>query len=147
MQGLAPPLDASPMTFRYERPVRFAEVDAARIVYFARYLDYCHDALEAFFNQLPGGYAHLTMVRDIGVPSVRVEVDYRAPLRYGDVASVDLSIERIGTKSITFVHTLSRKSDGVVVATVRQVVVTARLSVLGAVPIPDDVRALLESHA
>ena len=34
--------------FRHVRPVRFAEVDAARIVYFARYLDFCHDALEAF---------------------------------------------------------------------------------------------------
>lgn len=89
------------MPFRYERPVRFADVDAARIVFFARYLDYCHDAIEALFNDLPGGYAHLTMVRDIGVPSVRVEVDYRAPLRYGDVALIDVTVERVGEKSIT----------------------------------------------
>ena len=61
------------MPIRHERPVRFADVDAARIVYFARYLDYCHDAIEALFGGLPGGYAHLTMARDVGVPSVRVE--------------------------------------------------------------------------
>ena len=39
--------------FRYERPVRFAEVDAARIVFFARYLDFCHDALEALSTPQP----------------------------------------------------------------------------------------------
>ncbi len=134
------------MPFRYERPVRFADVDAARIVFFARYLDYCHDAIEALFNELPGGYAHLTMVRDVGVPSVRVEVDYRAPLRYGDVALIDVTVERVGEKSVTLRHELTRKADGVPVATVRQVVVTARLSALGGIPVPDDVRALLARY-
>ena len=76
--------------FRLERPVRFAEVDAARIVFFARYLDYCHDAIEALFGALDGGYAELTMKRGLGVPSVHVEIDYHAPLRYGDVAVIDL---------------------------------------------------------
>lgn len=132
--------------FRFERPVRFSDVDAARIVYFARYLDYCHDAIEALFAELPGGYAHLTMVRDVGVPSVRVEVDYRAPLRYGDVALIDLSVERLGARSVTLRHELTRKADGVPVASVRQVVVTARLTELGAVQIPDDVRAVLARH-
>ncbi len=132
--------------FRHERTVRFADVDAARIVFFAHYPAYCHDALEALFGALPGGYPHLTMVRDIGIPSVRVEVDYRAPLRYGDVALIDVTVEKLGTKSITFRHDISRKRDGVVCATVRQVVVTARLDKLASVPIPDDVRALLSQH-
>lgn len=134
------------MAFRYERPVRFAEVDAARIVFFARYLDYCHDGLEALFAELPGGYAHLTMVRDVGVPSVHLEVDYRAPLRFGDVALLDITVERIGTTSVTFRHDITRKSDGVPVATVRQVVVTARISAIEAVTVPDDVRALLARY-
>ncbi len=132
--------------FRYERPVRFAEVDAARLVFFARYLEYCHDALEALFGALPGGYAHLTMTRDVGVPTVHVEADYTAPLRYGDVAVIDVSVESVGTRSVTFRHAITRKADGVRCATVRQVVVTARLSQFGAVPVPDDVRALLERH-
>ena len=132
--------------FRYERPVRFADVDAARIVFFARYLEYCHDALEALFGQLPGGYAALTMERDVGIPSVHVEVDYRAPLAYGDVAVIAVSVEALGTKSVTFRHELSRLRDGVACATVRQVVVTARLREFASVPIPDDVRALLAQH-
>lgn len=132
--------------FRYERPVRFAEVDAARIVFFARYLDFCHEALEALFAPLPGGYAHLTMVRGVGVPSVRVEVEYAAPLRYGDTALIDVSVERLGGRSVTFVHALTRAADGVRCATVRQVVVVCRLDALRSVDIPDDVRALLARH-
>lgn len=130
--------------FVYERPVRFADVDAARIVFFARYLEYCHDAIEALFAPLPGGYSAMINERDLGVPSVRVEIDYRAPLRYGDTARIETVVERVGTTSVVFVHTLLRASDRSPCATVRQVVVTARLSALEALPVPADVRALLE---
>ena len=132
--------------FRYERPVRFAEVDAARIVFFARYLDFCHDALEALFAALPGGYPHLIVGRGLGIPSVRVEADYLAPLRYGDTALIDVAVERIGGRSVTFVHALTRAADGVRCAAIRQVVVLCRLDTLSAVDIPDDVRALLTQH-
>jgi 4-hydroxybenzoyl-CoA thioesterase len=129
--------------FRFERPIRFAEVDAAKIVFFARYLDFCHDAIEAMFSELPGGYAEMIVKRDIGVPSVHLEVNYRAPLRYGDVAIIDTVVERIGTRSITLMHTFTRKIDGVLSATVRQVVVTTQLQAMESVDVPADVRALL----
>ncbi|MBK6528569.1 MAG: acyl-CoA thioesterase [Deltaproteobacteria bacterium] len=132
--------------FRHERPVRFAEVDAARIVYFARYLDFCHDALEALFAALPGGYPQLIMVRGIGIPSVHIEADYKAPLRYGDTALIDVSVERIGARSVTFHHAISRAADGVSCASIRQVVVLCRLDELVPVDIPDDVRTLLSQH-
>lgn len=132
--------------FRYERPVRFAEVDAARIVFFARFLDYCHDALEALFAALPGGYPHLTMVRGVGVPTVHVETDFRSPLRYGDVAVIETVVTRLGTKSVTFRHQFRRAADGVACAVVTQVVVTASLADLTGIPVPDDVRALLAPH-
>ena len=132
--------------FRFERPVRFSEVDAARIVFFARYLEFCHDALEALFAPLPGGYAHLIMARGIGIPSVRVEADYHAPLRYGDTALVDVAVERIGGRSITFAHAITRAADGVRCATIRQVVVVCELDGLRSLDLPDDLRALLIPH-
>lgn len=81
--------------FRYERPVRFADVDAARMVFFGRFCDYCHDALEALFEQIDGGYPRLTMVRDVGVPTVHIEFDFKAPLRYGDVAIIEVEVLRM----------------------------------------------------
>lgn len=129
--------------FVFDRPVRFADVDAARIVFFARFLEYCHDALEALFAPLEGGYSAMINRRDLGVPSVRVEVDYRAPLRYGDTARVETEVERVGRTSIVFVHTIRRLEDSVECAVVRQVVVTTSLSGMRPVPVPDDLRAVL----
>ncbi len=132
--------------FRYERPVRFPEVDAARMLFFGRFCDYCHDAVEALFDGIDGGYPHLTMVRDVGVPTVHIEFDFRSPLRYGDIAVIELEVLRIGDRSITFRHTLRRKADGEVCAVARHVVVTAKISRLETVPVPEDVRAVLERH-
>ncbi|MEZ4406482.1 MAG: acyl-CoA thioesterase [Polyangiales bacterium] len=132
--------------FTHPRPVRFQDVDAARIVFFARFLDYCHDAVEALFSPLPGGYPSLTMARDVGVPTVRLEVEYTAPLRYGDVAVIEVEALRVGRSSFTLRHTIRRGDGGEVCATVTHTMVTARLSALGAVEMPDDVRAILASH-
>jgi 4-hydroxybenzoyl-CoA thioesterase len=132
--------------FVFRRPVRFAEVDAAGIVFFPRYHEYCHDALEAFFGELPGGYAALFRERDLGVPTVHLETDFKSPLRYGDVARFEMAIERVGRTSLTFHHTIRREADGVIAATVRQVVVMTRISTLTPIPVPDDVRALLDRY-
>ena len=132
--------------FRYERAVRFSEIDAARMVFFARFCDYCHEAIEALFERLDGGYPHLTMVRDIGVPTVHIEFDFRKPLRYGDVVVVEVDVARIGERSITFRHTLKRKSDDLVCALARHVVVTVRMSRAEPLAVPDDMRRVLAEH-
>ena len=132
--------------FVFRRPVRFAEVDAAGLVFFPRYHEYCHDALEAFFGELPGGYAALFRARDLGVPTVRLETDFRHPLRYGDVARFDTVVERIGRTSVTFLHTIRCEGDDAVVATVRQVVVLTQISTLTPIPVPRDILELLQKY-
>jgi 4-hydroxybenzoyl-CoA thioesterase len=132
--------------FVFRRPVRFAEVDAAGIVFFPRYHEYCHDALEALFGELPGGYAALFRERDLGVPTVHVETDFKSPLRFGDVARFEITIERVGRTSLTFYHTIRREADGIIAATVRHVVVMTRISTLTPIPVPADVRALLDRY-
>lgn len=132
--------------FEYPRPVRWSDIDAAGIVYFPRFLEYCHDALEALFNALPGGYPDLTMRRRLGVPSVHLEVDFKSPLRYGDTCLVRVSVTRMGRSSITFRHRLVRAHDDVTCAEVTQVVALSDLTAMRAVEIPPDVRALLAPH-
>lgn len=132
--------------FEHAVPVRWSDVDAAGIVYFPQFLDYCHQAIEALFDALPGGYPALTMQRRIGVPSVHLEVDYKAPLRYGDVCLVRLSVRKLGRSSVTFRHVLVRARDGVTCAEVTQVVAVSDLVALRSIPIPADVRAVLERH-
>jgi len=133
--------------FLFRRPVRFVEVDAAGIVFFTRYHEYCHDALEGLFGELPGGYAALFAQRGLGIPTVHLETDFKSPLRFGDVARFEIAIERIGRTSVTFRHIIRRESDGLVAATVRHVVVMTQISTLTPIPVPADIRELLDRYA
>jgi 4-hydroxybenzoyl-CoA thioesterase len=130
----------------YERPIRFDEVDPAGIVFFARYANFAHEAVETFFQDLEGGYAALIQKRRIGLPIVHLEADFRAPLRYGDRLRIETRCEKLGTTSATFVHEISNADGGNLAATVRHVVVAVLLDTFRPCPIPDDVRRTLEAH-
>ncbi len=136
---------ASP-TFVFDRPVRFDEVDAAAILFFARFFNYAHDAMEAFFGQLPGGYAHLINGRRIGLPAVHVEADFLHPLRFGDVARIDVTCPHIGTSSCTFRHSIRRCDDATPIAVVKHVCAAVDLVTMKSIPIPSDMRGLLERY-
>lgn len=132
--------------FTYERAVRFEEVDAAGIVFFARFFNYCHEAMEALLSPVDGAYAGLIVDRRIGLPAVRVEAEFRTPLRFGDTARIEVTVAHIGTKSCEFCYRFTRASDGAVIATVRHVVVVCELGAITSVPIPEDVRRVMERH-
>jgi len=130
----------------YERPIRFDEVDPARLVFFARYANFAHEAMENFFAPLPGGYPALIQERHIGFPAVHLEADFRIPLRYGDTLRVETSYAKLGTTSVTLVHDMKSGAKDAVCAVVRHVVVTVDLATLRPCPMPEDVRKRLSSH-
>lgn len=132
--------------FVYARPVRFEDVDAAGIVFFARYLNYCHEAMEAFFGPLQGGYVHLINERHIGLPAVHVEIDFKAPLRYGDEARIEVTIPHVGRSSTKLRYTFVRVRDGMTIAVVEHTCAVSDLTVMKSIEIPADMRALLEAH-
>jgi 4-hydroxybenzoyl-CoA thioesterase len=131
--------------FVYERPVRFEDVDAAGIVFFARFFNACHEAMEAFFGAIDGGYARLITERKVGVPAVKVEAQYKAPLRYGDVILIDVRATQVGRTSATLRYEFRRKADGVAAATIDHKVVCCDLRTIMPIPLPDDVRAILSA--
>ncbi len=129
-----------------ERPVRFEEVDAAGILFSAHFLAYAHEAMELLFAALPGGYPGLIIERRIGFPGVKTECGYTAPLRYGQMAVIEGSVERLGNRSVDLSFAISRKSDDAAVATVRHTVVVTDLQTLKSCDMPEDVRAALSAH-
>lgn len=130
----------------HERPVRFEDVDAAGILFFARFFIYCHEAMERFFEDVPGGYSAIIIERKIGFPAVHVASDFTAPLRYGDVARIGGSIAKLGNTSCDFRFAITRARDGAAVATVQHVIVCSDLITMTKLPFPADIRALLEPH-
>jgi 4-hydroxybenzoyl-CoA thioesterase len=131
------------ITFR--RAVKFEDVDVARVVFFARFLAYAHEAMEHFFHDADGHYAGMVMDRGLGFPAVRAEVTYHAPLRYGDVVDIETTTARLGNRSATLRYRF-RRQDGVLAAEVLHTVVVSDLGPMKSRAMPDDVRRVLVAH-
>ncbi|MDB9741322.1 acyl-CoA thioesterase [Akkermansiaceae bacterium] len=82
----------------YTRRVPFADTDAAGVVHFSKILCYIEEAEHAYLLNLG-----LDVVSEReGWPVVKVDIDYRKPLRFND--EVDISIEpfSIGKTSVSW---------------------------------------------
>lgn len=136
--------------FSYTTPVRFADIDHAGIVYYPRFFHYFHVAFEELWRARIGASAYSEIIdRDrIGFPAVRAECDFKAPLKFGDTAEIEVSIPRLGTKSITFRYRVYRaatvpSSTRVLCAEGQVVCAVVDLAKFVAVPIPERVNDML----
>ena len=85
------------MNYETTTTVRFADCDPAGIVFFPQYLVMLNTLVERWFDeglQIP--YAQLVGARRMGLPTVRLEVDFTAISRHGDVLTHRLEVERAG---------------------------------------------------
>ena len=132
------------MSYRTERIVRFGDVDHAGIVYYPRLLDYLHVAMEDFFRDFVGiDYALLMDEHRYAFPTVRLEVDFHRPLRFGAVVEIELEVERLGSSSLTWRYVMQEGSSGERTAEARVVTVGIDLDRFQKAPIPDWLRARL----
>ncbi|MFO0760476.1 MAG: acyl-CoA thioesterase [Byssovorax sp.] len=130
----------------FDRPIKFEEVDAAGIVFFARYLNYAHEAMERFFGELEGGYAHLIMGRRVGFPAVEVKIAFTSPMRYGDVLRIETRVSQLGNRSATFHYRMLHRETGALAAEIFHKVVVSDLVALKSCEMPPELRALLAAH-
>lgn len=129
--------------YRTTRLVRFGDCDLAGMVYFPRYLDLLNGIVEDWWSELGFPWSDLIRRRQVGLPTVHLNVDFRAPSRLGDILSFDLQIGKLGRTSITLLHTISG-GDGVRCAAT-QVVVAISMETRAPQPWPPDIRVALET--
>lgn len=116
--------------------VRYSEVDPQGVVFNSRYLEYADVMVTEFFRDR----------RAHGMPGAldfhvrRAEVDYLAPLRSDEWVEGRLTIEAIGTTSMTQRIALHGGEDGDLRAEVRLVAVHVDLADGRPRPIPAELR-------
>lgn len=126
--------------FSKRLPVRFSHCDPAGIVFFPRYLAQLNDLVEDWFNDvLRVNYAELISVRKVGLPTVRLECDFVSPGAFGSAILWQLSVERLGTSSLTLL--VQGVDDGVLRFKLRTVLVATGGLQGQSMPLPDDLRA------
>lgn len=134
------------MSFSYSTPVRFADVDHAGIVYYPRFFHLFHVAFEELWRARigPKAYSDIIDRQRIGFPAVKAECEFKSPLKFGDTADIEVSIPRLGAKSITFRYRIFRAGDPRVLAAEGQVVcAVVDLAKFVAVTIPEHVADML----
>jgi acyl-CoA thioester hydrolase len=121
------------------RRLEWTDTDASGVWHFSALFRYA-EAAEAQLHRELG-----ITDRTFGcTPRVRVEGDYRAPVRFDDELEVRLRVAQVGRTSVTY--DLEVERDGLLAATGR--VVSVLIDGTGrAVPWPDDLAAALRGSA
>ena len=123
--------------------VRYPEVDAQRIVYNSRYLEYVDVAISEFWPWT--GMEALGPIWTEAEFNVRhVEIDYLRPFGMNDEIEAFVRIERVGGTSITERFEFCHAATGELHCAILMVIVQVDLVTGRPLPITGDVRAALE---
>ncbi len=119
---------APPPFFRWRYRVRIQDVDAAGIVFFARYLEIFHDGLFAFLADAGVDLVALLSPEAPLAPVKHAELDYFRPLRFGDEVELGPVIARLETTQASVGYRMMEVSSGelVALAQIAHVAVTPR---------------------
>ena len=90
------------MTWHRVIDVEFNHCDPAGIVFYPRYFEMTNAAVESLFRDGLGHPFARFVAEGAGVPTARIEVDFRAPSRLGDRLDLAVDVLRLGRSSVTF---------------------------------------------
>jgi acyl-CoA thioester hydrolase len=121
--------------------VRFRDLDPMGHVNNAVFLTYIEQARVAFLAEVGAA----TGLEDMNMIVARVEIDFKAPVRFGQEVEVSVRASRFGTKSFDLDYEL--RVGGEVVAEAKSVQVAYDYDRRKAIPLPADWREKLTAIA
>jgi acyl-CoA thioester hydrolase len=123
--------------FVHRERVRFRDLDAMGHVNNAVFLTYIESARVAFLQQLGAA----ATPQDMSIIVARIEIDFRAPVGFGEEVEIAVRASRFGGKSFDLDYEL--RVGGTVVAEAKSVLVAYDYDKGEAIEIPDDWREKL----
>lgn len=103
-----------------ELEIRFSEVDMMGVVWHGNYPLYLEDAREAFGAEFGLSYA-LYIKENVFVPIVKMDVDYKRPVRFGMRPVISIEYVPTDAAKVIFDYKLYDKESGDVFLTARTV--------------------------
>ncbi len=88
------------MIYTREIRIEFNHCDPAGIVFYPRYFEMTNSVAENFFREVAGQSYAAMMDAFQGVPTARLEADFHAPSRLGEVLDWRMEVTRLGGTSI-----------------------------------------------
>ncbi|MBL8681524.1 MAG: acyl-CoA thioesterase [Myxococcales bacterium] len=96
---------------RHRVAVRFQDIDAAGIMFFAKVFELFHDAYVAALGARGVSLAAVLDERVWAAPITRSEARFRRPMRFGDELDVELRVE-VGERELTVNYRVCSARDG-----------------------------------
>jgi 4-hydroxybenzoyl-CoA thioesterase/acyl-CoA thioester hydrolase len=102
-----------PAPFRTSRLVEFADTDMAGIMHFSSFFRYMEAAEHELLRSL-GFSVYAEIDGDVvSFPRVAATCEFHSPARCEDVLDIDVTVRRVGTKSVTYGFAFSQQGRDV----------------------------------
>lgn len=129
-------------SFQWKRRVEFCETDAAGIAHFSSFFLYMEQAEHAFLRSLDA-----TVYRPadsdqpaMSWPRVRAECDYQSSVRFEEILEVDVTLKKLGTKSVVYRFAFTREGEHIATGHTTAVYCQIHAGRLTSTPIPEPLR-------
>ena len=133
------------IAFEDDKLIRFHHCDPAGIIFYPQYFILFNELIEDWFTRGLGiSFVDQVTKERVSTPIGRVECDFVAASKIGDVLSFRLAVGRIGTSSIRL--NIEVRHDEEVRVRAMLTVVRASLETLRSVPISQDLRRRMERY-
>ena len=93
---------ASPKPFRTTRRVEFCDTDAAGILHFSAFFQLMEQAEHELLRSVGLSVVMSDDLGKISWPRVSAKCDFRSAVHFEEELAIDVSIGRLGTKSVTY---------------------------------------------
>jgi len=100
-----------PVAFRTRRRIEFVDTDTACIVHFSNFFRFMESAEVEFLRSLGLSVKMPWEGQVLGFPRVSASCDYVKPVRFEDVVDIAVTVERVGTKSVTYAFEFTKDGE------------------------------------
>lgn len=94
--------------YKYEYKVKWADTDAAGIVYYPNFYKWTDEATAELFSSIGFPLPEL-FCRGIGTPILETQSHHIAPAFFGDELTIELNVVELKDKTVKFHHQIYRK--------------------------------------
>ena len=134
-----------PTPFHTSRFVEFADTDMAGIMHFSAFFRYMEAAEHELLRNL--GFSVYSVIDNdvVSFPRVAASCEFHSPAKCEDVLEIDVTVRRVGTKSVTYGFQFSQHGRDVATGEMTSVCCRVRPGeLIESVPIPAEIAAGLK---
>ena len=133
------------MPFNTKRRVEFRDTDTAGIVHFTTFFGWMEEAEHEALRSLGMSVMSRDDQEKISWPRVSASCDFCNPVRFEDIVDINVSIGKMGTKSVTYEFHLTHAGKDVARGSLTVVCCRVENGKIDSIAIPDHIRQKLQT--